>query len=250
VAALVSDPGGGFPRLWIKQLDRGPASPLGEINATPAWVPRTRTILYTTANGGLATGPADGSVPPASLGRTLATGGNPEFSPDGKWIVYHSKGDILATRTDGDSAAHPLVTGPANETLPTISPNGRWLAYASDESGRLETYVRPFPDTKVSRQKVSEAGGRYPHWSRDGAELYFIDDRDDMIAVRVLGGAAFGVGQPVRLFAAGAFALNFDVGMDRQRFLMLRPAGGVGERPDDLILVQGFFSDLATRVPR
>ena len=252
VAALESNPGGGFPRLWIKQLDRGPASPLGEINATPAWVPRSRTILYTTSNGRLATGPADGSVPPTSLGRTLATGGNPEFSPDGVWIVYHSKGDIFAMRTNGDSAAQPLVTGPANETLPTISPNGRWLAYASDESGRLETYVRPFPDTKASRKQVSEAGGRYPHWSRDGEELYFIDDRDEMIAVPVHLGATFSVGQPLRLFAAGGggFALNFDVGMDRQRFLMLRPAGGVGERPDDLILVQGFFSDLATRVPR
>jgi Tol biopolymer transport system component/tRNA A-37 threonylcarbamoyl transferase component Bud32 len=249
-AALVSDPGGGFPRLWSKQLDRGPASPLGEINATPAWVPGTRTILYTTANGRLATGPSDGSVPPASLGRTLATGGNPEFSPDGKWIVYHSQGDILAMRADGDSVPQPLVTGPSNETLPTISPDGRWLAYASDESGRLETYVRPFPDTKVSRKRVSEGGGRYPHWSRDGGELYFIDDHDDMIAVPVLGGADFGVGQPLRLFAAGGFALNFDVGMDRQRFLMLRPAGGVGARPDDLILVQGFFSELATRVSR
>jgi serine/threonine-protein kinase len=249
VAAVVSDPGGGSPTMWVKELDRGPASPLGLINATPAWVPGTRRILYATANGGMALGPADGSVPPAPFRSTNIFAGNPEFSPDGQWIVYHSKGDIFATRADGDSAVHALVTGPANETLPTVSPDGHWLAYASDESGRMETYVRPFPETKAERHRLSNGGGRAPRWSRNGGELYFIDDHEDMIAVPVHLGAIFRADQPHNLFAAGAYISSFDVAADG-RFLMLRPAGGLGARPDDLILVQGFLAELAAKVPR
>ncbi|MEX2282694.1 MAG: protein kinase [Gemmatimonadota bacterium] len=248
VATVVSDPGGGLPTMWVKQLDRGPASPLGLINATPAWLPGTQTILYATANGGMALGPADGSVPPAAFRGTNISAGNPEFSPDGKWIVYHSKGDIFGIRTDRDSAVRALITGPANEMLPTVSPDGRWLAYVSDESGRMEAYVRPFPDTKAGRHQISQGSGRHPHWSRDGGELFFLDDRNAMIAVPVQHGSTFSSGQPLTLFAAGAFEPYFDVGTDGRRFLMMRPAGGLGERPDDLILVQGFLAELRAKV--
>jgi eukaryotic-like serine/threonine-protein kinase len=246
-AFVLPDPGGGSPTLWVKELDRGPAYPLGLINATPAWLPHSRTIMYAAAGGGMALGPADRSVPPTAFGSRDISSGNPEFSPDGDWIVYHAQGDIFAIRVDNDSTVRVLVSGPANETLPTISPDGRWLAYSSDESG-MQTYVRPFPDAHAERHRLSRSGGRSPHWARDGSELYFIDDHDNMIAVPIGNAATFTFGEPATLFAAGAFHSVYEVGMTAGRFLMLRSAAGPGQRADDLIIVQGLFAELKARV--
>jgi Tol biopolymer transport system component len=251
VAAAVSDATGGLPTLWVKQLDRGPASPLGKIGASPPWQPRSRTILFATAAGRIALGPADGSVPPTEVGRWNISAGNPEFTPDGKSIVFARGGDIYLASIAGDSAVHAIVSGPANENAPTVSPDGRWLLYTSNESGRGEAYVRPFPDTKARRHKLSEGGARFLRWSRDGREVFFVDDRDELMVVAVRAGADFGFDAPRKLFEAGAYgALPFDVDTDGQRFLMSRAAGSVGGRLDDLIVVQGFFADLKARVTR
>lgn len=40
----------------------------------------------------------------------------------------------------------PLLQERSVEGSPTISPNGRWIAYRSNETGRYEIYVRPFPN--------------------------------------------------------------------------------------------------------
>ena len=71
------------------------------------------------------------------------------------------------------------------------------------------------------------------------------------MVVAVRAGADFGFDAPRKLFEAGAYAaLAFDVDADGQRFLMSRAAGSVGERLDDLIVVQGFFTELRTRTPQ
>ena len=67
---------------------------------------------------------------------------------------------------------------PAVESQGQISPDGRWLAYCSDESGRLQVYLRPFagaapaPDTKWPASAVS---GREPRWRGDGKELFWVE---------------------------------------------------------------------------
>ena len=67
----------------------------------------------------------------------------------------------------------PLLASTHNELNGDLSPDGRWLAYQSDESGRYEIYVSPFPDTSSQRRPVSSGGGREPRWSRDGSELFY-----------------------------------------------------------------------------
>jgi len=84
-------------------------------------------------------------------------------------------GDIIAMRPGIDSVARVLVATAAEEVSPELSPDGRWLAYTSNESGRREVYVRPFPDAAEGRYQVSTAGGDTPWWSRDGHELFFVD---------------------------------------------------------------------------
>jgi hypothetical protein len=57
------------------------------------------------------------------------------------------------------------------------------MAYASDESGRFEVYVRPFPAT-IGQTQISIAGGRQPEWLRDGKELFYISADAKLTAVR------------------------------------------------------------------
>ena len=70
-----------------------------------------------------------------------------------------------------DAKPRPLLRTRFNEYQPRLSPDGRWLAYVSDESGRDEVYVRPFPEVDKGKWQVSTSGGVYPLWSPDGREL-------------------------------------------------------------------------------
>ena len=86
------------------------------------------------------------------------------WSPDGRTLAfqegYHQKTlyDIYALSLDGDSGVRPLLTTGANERLPTFSPDGRWLAYVSDESGRLQVYVRRWPSFDEPIQVTRDGG--------------------------------------------------------------------------------------------
>jgi hypothetical protein len=73
-----------------------------------------------------------------------------------------------------------------DERIPRFSGDGRWVAYVSDETGRPEVYVQPFPPTGAKWQ-VSITGGDEPVWRGDGRELYYIDPGGQLIAVRVDG---------------------------------------------------------------
>jgi Tol biopolymer transport system component len=107
-----------------------------------------------------------------------------------------------------------------------FSPDGRWVAYRSDESGRLEVYVRPFPGPGGQWQ-VSTAGGIAPRWRPDGKELYYIAPDSRMMAVPITTqGATLEPGTPValfqtRIFGGGAYPnrQQYDVAPDG-RFLI------------------------------
>jgi serine/threonine-protein kinase len=242
---------GSAREVWIKQLDRGPASKLTEDGAAPSWTPDGRDIVF-RASRGMWRGPADGSRLPTAFVSLHGVFNSPEMTRDGNWIVFVRLGDLFAVRTSGDTVEQPLVVSPNVETSPTVSTDGRWLAYASDETGRLEVYVRPFPDTKTAKRPVSTGGGVLPRWSRDGRELFFIDEQGDLIAVPVQGGAAFTAGSPKRLFSLepyNPFVSPFEVGVDGSRFLMTRNVGGATIQSDELVIVQNFFEELKAKAP-
>ena len=83
-----------------------------------------------------------------------------------------ARGDIWILPLAGDRTPFPFVQTPFDEREPMFSADGRWLAYRSDESGRSEVYVRPFPKGE-GRWLVSTNGGTMPHWRGDGRELFY-----------------------------------------------------------------------------
>jgi hypothetical protein len=104
----------------------------------------------------------------------------------------------------------------------------RWIAYASDETGRLEVYVRDFPEGS-HKWLVSNGGGMAPHWRRDGRELFYLTQDGTLMAVAVNHGATVVFGAPQALFQTGIrltpqnlWANEYAVAADGQRFLVNR----------------------------
>ena len=80
----------------------------------------------------------------------------------------------------------PLIATSFNESNGDISPDGRWIAYQSDESGREEIYVRPFPDVDAGgRWQISPNGGSRPLWARNGRELFYLSADHILMTVPV-----------------------------------------------------------------
>jgi eukaryotic-like serine/threonine-protein kinase len=110
------------------------------------------------------------------------------------------------------------------------SPDATWIAYASDESGRSEIYVQPFPVPAGGGSKISVSrdGGNQPRWRRDGKELFYLSFDGKLMAVDVTEGREFKVGTPKPLFQGPATSIQsrtdihgwaWDVTSDGQRFL-------------------------------
>jgi len=161
--------------------------------------------------------------------------------------------DIYAFRFGVDSAPRPLLAGRFNESQPALSPDGRWLAYVSDESGREEVYVVPFPNTDAGRWQISSAGGREPLWNPNGRELFYSDTEVGGTRISIIDFSA-GPGavtqkdlivlkEDVGGFETNRFERLFEVTPDGQRFLMSR-AQGQGDLTVDLILVRNWFDEL------
>ena len=125
-----------------------------------------------------------------------------------------------------DRKLQPFLHTPFNETAPSFSPDGHWLAYASDDSGRYQIYVQPYPGPG-RRWQISRDGGAEPKWNRNGQELFYRNG-DKMMAVNVSIQPQFSPGNPVILFQGSYLPSpltfpNYDVSADGQRFLMIQP---------------------------
>jgi Tol biopolymer transport system component len=131
---------------------------------------------------------------------------------------------------EGRLDPRPLFQSQFNQTHARISPNERWIAYQSDETGRYEVYVRPFPDVAKGRWQVSSTGGQSPVWSRDGRELVFLSRAAlQSVAVRAPAGADFSFDRPRTWFDAAPYVspgveFFYDISADGTRLLLVKPA--------------------------
>jgi eukaryotic-like serine/threonine-protein kinase len=179
-------------------------------------------------------------------------------SPDGKFLLVEyqtSAGrNIGLVDLAGDKQLKPLIEPGFVKDNPTLSPDGNWLAYESNESGRFEIYVRPFPAVDTGRWAISANGGERPVWSRDGRELFYLDPKRRLMAVAIRPGASFSAGSPQVVFER-PYALTsggrvYDVSPDGRRFLMIKgPQATQDSEPPSLVVVQHFDEELKRLVP-
>jgi len=245
--------------VWVRQLATGSLRRLtldgdGSVNYRPRWTPDGRSITYLSDRSGtteLWVQRADGGAPADLLHSDGPIIDEGFVSPDGRWVVYRSGGSNLGSRNiravqRGDSAMpRSLVATNSDVYSPALSPNGRWLAYVSEETGRPEVFVQPFPLAAGVRWQVSTAGATAPVWDRAGRQLFYRSGRRELMAADVTADLTFEWSSPGALFDASGYASNnwhpaYDVSPDGERFLMVRQ---FGDRDNELILVINWFHE-------
>jgi serine/threonine protein kinase len=231
----------------------------GTSNLNPSWTPDGKRIAFVSNMKGpqnIFWQLADGSGGLERL--TNSENGNYPalWSRDGQLLAFVEVNpttgyDIWVLRIS-DHKAEPFLRTPSNEVQPRFSPDGRWIAYASNESGRYETYVQPYPGPG-GKWQISTDGGAEPVWNPTGRELFYRSG-DKMMAVDIVTQPGFSAGKPRMLFegsyeVSAASTPSYDVSTDGQRFLMLKPVEQTQAAPTQINVVLNWFEELKQKVP-
>jgi serine/threonine-protein kinase len=228
----------------------------------PVWTRDSRRIVFLSGRNG-STGlywqAADGTGSASLLMKSSVVHLATSSSPDGKVLLVNeltSQPNLLMLPIPASAAStpktpQPLIETPAGEVNGEISPDGRWLAYQSNDTGRDEIYVRPFPNVNSGRWQVSTAGGRTPVWSHRGDELFFKSADAAIMSVQVETGPSWSAGQPIQVARPGLFPAiavlprQFEVSADGRRFLVIKDANvGAGQTQNQIAVVQNWTEEL------
>lgn len=277
--------------VWLQDLQRGTRTRLtnNESSDSPVWTPDATRIAFHGGRGGawsLYARPADGSraaeplltasrpdpsiawerdpadtLLPGSM--PTLSGANPQYpsswTPDGRSLAFverkpNGERDIWVAEQGVDPS--PFLMTASDEWAPTFSRDGRWLAYVSNESGRPEVYVQPYPGPG-GRWLISTAGGSDPVWSPDGTELFYLqDDRLMSVSIGIVQNGAAGprlvAGTPRLLFEGryerSDIGRNYDVAPDGRRFVMV--VGSERDAPPQIHLVLNWLGELVSKAQK
>jgi len=195
---------GGRTSIWTHDVSRAVKTPvLTGVSVDPAWHPKDGSIVYQTGGWNLAAMPADGGKQ-----QRMVAGPAPDYSPawsrDGRYLLFgrfdaKGKSDIWMLEA-GATEPKPVLSSPFSEEWPLPSPDGKHLAYVSNETGRYEVFVRPFPIVGEGKKQVSFAGGTSPRWNPRGGEIFYVE-AGTLMAAPVKTTPSLVVESPKRLFA-------------------------------------------------
>jgi eukaryotic-like serine/threonine-protein kinase len=248
-------------QIWLYDLSRETLTrfTFGDSNELSIWTPDAKRIAFASRKEGPLNSfwqLADGSGGLERLNTSENIQAPMSWSPDGQLLAFTevnpTTGYDIWVLNMKDRKPQPLLRTPLNESAPSFSPDGHWLAYNSDESGRYEVYVQPYPGPG-GRYEISTEGGTEPVWNRNGHELFYRNG-DKMMGVEVTTQPSFSAGNPKMLFE-GPYLLtpltapNYDVSPDGQRFLMLKPTDQEQAGPTHINVVLNWFEELKQKVP-
>jgi Tol biopolymer transport system component len=219
--------------LWLLQVQGGIFSRLTFHPAaySAAWSPDGSRLAVVTLGTKLQIMQANGSGTPVTISDDLVAMVR-DWSPDGHTILVQQQNsstgmDVMSLpATDKPQPLTPVLKTQFDEILPRLSPDGHWLAYASNETGRGEVYVVPFPRSG-GRWQISSGGVTMNTpgivWSRDGKQMYFRDAAGGLMAVDVQPqGAEFHAGPPRQIFMAPGGVSPVDSAQDGRILVEIR----------------------------
>jgi len=265
-------------QVWLYDLPRETLTRFtfeGNYNVVPVWTPDGKRIAFESAKEGplnIFWQLADGSGGLERLTTSEYLHAPSSWSPDGQLLAFFevnpaTQRDIWVLRIGDSSAgsgqvpsvasgqvrkAQPFLRTQFDESVPRFSPDGRWLAYISNESGRSEIYVQPYPGPG-GKWQISTEGGTEPAWNPNGRELFYRSG-DKMMEVEIATQPGFAAGTPRMLFEgryepAPFPSTNYDVSRDGQRFLMIKSIEQEQAAPTQINVVLNWFEELKRRVP-
>jgi serine/threonine protein kinase len=251
IAFSLVDPATTTLDIWLMDVARGVPTrftfdPLND--TAPIWSPDGDQIVFRSDRAGanqLFEKASTGGESERLLAPTAAQFPS-DWSPDGEYILYYSpfpttQYDVMLLPQFGDRKPIPFAQSPFMEAAGRFSPDGHWIAYESDESGRFEIYVEPFPRSG-SKWRVSTDGGFEPRWRRDGKELFYLASDGILTAVAVNTSETFDSGTPQRLFQTrvpflgSVYRSQYEVIGDGQRFLVNTLVDGAGSSPITIVM--------------
>jgi eukaryotic-like serine/threonine-protein kinase len=248
-AVSMIDRTAGTRDLWLFDVARGLRTRFTFEPTTeyfPVWSPDSTRVVFDRLNDiGLYQKLSSGAGGEEKLAVPEGLGYPASWSLDGRFLLYVSTGNA-ATGSDlwglpqfGDRKPSVFLRTRFNEHTAKFSPDGRWVAYISDESGRGDVYVTPFP-TASGKWQISTGGGAFPRWRRDGKELFYLAPDNTLMAADVNGQlSAFAVGAVRPLFQAAirvGQASAYDVTADGRRFLVNTYEETVASKPLTLVV--------------
>ena len=219
---------GANTHIWVHDLERQARSRLTFEwnNIFPVWTPDGQHIAYARGRAGT-----------ADLFLTRADGGgeqelllaNPflklpeSFSPDGKVLAFaqldpDTGSDIWLVDVE-ERTAKPFLQTPFGESRPRFSPDGNWIAYSSNETGRREVFVRPYPGPG-GKWQISVDGGFGHHWAPDGRSLFFAHG-ETQYRVRIDTASGFRAGRPEVVFDTELDIRTGDLRPDGNGFIVI-----------------------------
>jgi Tol biopolymer transport system component len=250
--------------IWVFDLERGTKTRLTFQAQTArlqaAWSPDGKSIMYTSTVPG---GKRELYIKPANgAGQETEFAGGDEaskmgyaygsWSPDGQYFVYLSQsgptgGAIYAKSVSGKGEQFLVVAPPSSQLnigYYRISPNGHWVAYTSNETGRREIYIAPFPHGE-GKWQISSVGADFAAWRGDSKEVFYGTDDDRLMSCTITEkGKDLEIGTPqtlIKNLSASAVGIAFDVTADGKRFLINMTTD---EAPAPLQLVVDWTADL------
>jgi eukaryotic-like serine/threonine-protein kinase len=244
--------------VWLVDLARGvftkftfnPAH-----DGYPVWSPDGSRLVFLSNRDGrsdLYEKDTGGNADEKPLLNTDASERPYDWSADGRFLVYgvqdaKTRMDLWVLPLEGERKPVPFLVTQYSERQAQFSPGPagapRWLAYSSDESGRYEVYVQPFPAGSRKFQ-ISTGGGNQPRWRRDGRELYYMSAEGKLMAVEVKTSPEFEHAVPKELFETQVYGRGSIVGPDSgyavapdgKRFLIITQSEQRAAEPITVVL--------------
>jgi eukaryotic-like serine/threonine-protein kinase len=238
----------------------------------PVWSPDSRRIVFASKRADKMTlnlywQAADGTGEVQRLTNAMSTALPGSWHPSGKFLAYdelHGANgqDIMILPMDGDEKSgwkpgkpYTFLATPFLEGSPMFSPDGRWIAYISNESGRNEVYVRPFPGPG-GKWQISNGGADDPTWSRVARQLFFASpDLHLMVSPYAVEGDSFRADKPM-LWSEGQFqgrprapSRDLDLHPDGKRFAVAAGSQRQASKEDHVVLILNVFDELRRIAP-
>jgi Tol biopolymer transport system component len=232
-AVVILDPAQGTQDIWLVDIDRGLRTRFTfdkESDQYPVWSPDGESLIFASRRDGaraLYRKSVGGTGEVELVYRSDVDLIPNSWSPDGRYIAFDQPGkdtgaDLWILDLEGGPSAEIFYQTVAEDGAASFSPDGRWISYWSQESGRGEVYVTPFPGPG-RRWQVSTNSGTWSQWRADGSELFYQEEDGTLMVAAVQGsGETFKVGRVEEVMRVGDSSLSgplFSVAPDGQSIL-------------------------------